>query len=192
MNPYITSKNVDQIDGPWVPSSPFKNYDPIGGPWIPSSPFQNYDQTRPVPRSLIKTIGWRRWVIISSHFSRKWLNSSEITWFGPYVLNMWLSYVKNSVDSWTPSGVLHFYWKIWSIWTWTINGPSSYRPVLFIRQNLRDLTQNIAFSVNMNSDHFRVHLELDLYMIFSIGQKISPIKSNKCQTNVQVYFIELQ
>ena len=69
-------------------------------------------RTIPVPRSLIKTIGWYRWVIISSHFSRKWLNSSEITWFGPYVLNMWLSYVKNSVDSWTPSGVLPFYWKI--------------------------------------------------------------------------------
>ena len=31
------------------------------------------------------------------------------------------------------------------------------------------MTQNIAFSVNMNSDHFRVHLELDLYnKIFDI------------------------
>ena len=40
-----------------------------------------------------------------------------------------------------------------------IDGPSSYRPVSFIHQKLRDLIQNKAFLVNMNSDHFRVHLD---------------------------------
>ena len=43
-----------------------------------------------------------------------------------------------------------------------LDGPSSDTPVLFIHQNPRDLTPNKAFLVNMNSDHFRVHLELDL------------------------------
>jgi len=57
-----------------------------------------------------------------------------------------------------------------SIWTLTknnqlldFNGPSSFKPNLSQHQNPRDLSQKIAFLVDMNSDHFRVHLCVGLY-----------------------------
>ena len=38
VDPFLPFKNLDQIDGPWIPSPPsFKNFDQSGGPWIPSS-----------------------------------------------------------------------------------------------------------------------------------------------------------
>ena len=46
-------------------------------------------------------------------------------------------------------------------------GSSSFKPNLSQHQNPRDLSQKIAFLVDMNSDHFRVHLCVGLYFLLA-------------------------
>jgi len=152
VDPCFPDLKLDQI-----PSSPFKNNDQIGGPWIHSSLFKNYDQ-----------IGGP-WILAFP--TKIQTDSAVLESLHMLSLTICIEYLaflcEKPLDSWTPSGVLHFVSEIVYMNLdqksstnprLDFNGSSSYKQNLSLHQNPRDLSQNISFLVHMNTNHFQVHL----------------------------------